>query len=129
MLGWLWVWGPAVAQMTAIFIASSISNIGTLPGGISDKTGHFIGYALLGILIARALAGARWARLTTGVALVALVWSSVYGATDEFHQLFVPGRTCDVNDWIADTLGAAAAIVLVRALAIFVVARRARRRE
>ncbi|MCX5731999.1 MAG: VanZ family protein, partial [Deltaproteobacteria bacterium] len=30
------------------------------------------------------------------------------GATDEFHQSFVPGRNADVADWMADTLGAAA---------------------
>lgn len=31
---------------------------------------------------------------------------SVYGLTDEYHQGFVPGRTQDVWDWVADTMGA-----------------------
>jgi VanZ family protein len=123
---WLFVWAPAIAQMVVIFIASSIPNLGDLPGGVSDKTGHFVGYALLGTLVVRALARARWAGLTTGVAIVALVGSSVYGITDEFHQAFVPGRTPDVNDWAADTFGAAAAIVVWRLVAAVVVARRRR---
>ncbi len=126
MINWLFVWGPAVAQMVVIFIASSISDIGELPGGVSDKTGHFTGYALLGTFVVRALARARWNRLTTGVAISALLGCSFYGATDEFHQAFVPGRTPDVNDWAADTFGAAAAIVAWRIVAAIIVARRSR---
>jgi VanZ family protein len=37
---------------------------------------------------------------------------SAYGASDEWHQSFVPGRSTDVRDWIADTIGAALAIGL-----------------
>jgi VanZ family protein len=42
---------------------------------------------------------------------------SVYGVIDEVHQYFVPGRDCNVWDWIADTLGAilgAGAILLIQ---------------
>lgn len=120
----LWVWGPAVAQMIAIFIASSIPDLTELPGGISDKTGHFAGYALLGLLVARGLAGARLAGVTTGSTLWAVVLSSCYGATDEGHQHFVHGRTPDVHDWIADTLGALAGALIV-AVAGWVARRRA----
>lgn len=126
MINWLFVWGPAIAQMVVIFIASSISDIGELPGGVSDKTGHFTGYAILGTLVLRAFARGRWAGVTTAVAIVALLGCSFYGATDEFHQAFVPGRTPDVNDWAADTFGAAAAIVVWRLVAVVVMARRRR---
>ena len=30
---------------------------------------------------------------------------SCFGATDEWHQLFVPGRSCELGDWVADSLG------------------------
>jgi VanZ family protein len=36
----------------------------------------------------------------------------VYGASDEFHQRFVPGRTADVLDWLADSLGACAFVIV-----------------
>jgi VanZ family protein len=39
--------------------------------------------------------------------LLAVVIGSLYGGTDEFHQSFVPGRTADPLDWVADTLGVA----------------------
>jgi VanZ family protein len=126
MLNWLWVWGPAVAQMVAIFVASSIPDLTELPGGVSDKTGHFIGYAILGTCVWRALAGARWRGFTTRGAALALLFSSVYGASDEYHQSFVHGRSPDVHDWVADTLGAAAAIAALMVVAAVVRARRAR---
>jgi len=41
-------------------------------------------------------------------AFAAIVISSLYGVTDEYHQVFVPGRTFDVLDMAADAFGAAA---------------------
>ena len=37
---------------------------------------------------------------------VAFQFVALYGAADEIHQRFVPNRSCDVLDWLADTLGA-----------------------
>ena len=34
----------------------------------------------------------------------------LYGASDEFHQWFVPGRFCDFQDWLADGVGASLVI-------------------
>ena len=51
-------------------------------------------------------------------AIVALV-ISIFGAVDEWHQQFIPGRSMDAHDWIADTTGAmtgAALSMLARAM-------------
>jgi VanZ family protein len=37
--------------------------------------------------------------------------ASLYGASDELHQYFVPGRSAEVADWVADTLGALVAVL------------------
>ena len=42
--------------------------------------------------------------------LLGIGLASVYGASDEWRQRFVPNRSCDVWDWTADTAGAAIAI-------------------
>ena len=34
-----------------------------------------------------------------------LIFCSLYGMSDEWHQSFVPGRMSDVADWVADTVG------------------------
>jgi len=44
-------------------------------------------------------------RVFTPLVLLATVITSLYGATDELHQSFVPERMADIRDWVADTLG------------------------
>ncbi len=77
-----------------------------------DKFMHFGAYGVLGALILGAL------RPTpTGYgraqALLASAVASLYGVSDEIHQLFVPGRDADVLDWLADTSGALMATLLL----------------
>jgi VanZ family protein len=119
------LWGPAFAQMAVIFGVSSVSHLSRLPGGLSDHAGHFAGYALLSTLLVRALAAGRWSGVTWRTVTLAWVLSALYGASDEWHQRFVPGRFAGIDDWIADALGAAAAAVALAAMAAGI----ARRRE
>jgi VanZ family protein len=105
----LWLWGPVWLQMALIFIASSIPNLTQLPGHMSDKTGHGIGYGLLGLVLLRAFAGARKSGVTLRIVLLTIVCATAYGVSDEFHQRFVPGRTADVHDVAADAIGASIA--------------------
>jgi VanZ family protein len=99
-----WLWPLLVAAL--IFTASSRSRVAGPPVVYFDKYAHFFVYGLLGTLLVRALQGRR------GAAWAALALASLYGVSDEFHQHFVPGRSCEVGDWIADTSGAALAILL-----------------
>ena len=119
MIDWLWRWGPVVAQMAAIFALSSASALPSLPGGLTNHTGHFLGYGLLSGLAMRGFAGAQWKGVTFATSWRSVLLSSVYGMTDEYHQSFVTGRSAAVDDWVADTAGAA-----VVALALLWIARR-----
>ena len=110
--------------MAAIFYASSLTDVPGLPGGLSNYTGHFIGYALLGMLALRGFARARWHGLSMRAAIWAVALSAAYGITDEFHQSFVPGRQSTVEDWVADALGAVTGVVLVMLMARVIRARR-----
>ena len=121
------MWGPAVLQMAVIFGFSATPDIGRLPYGISDLSGHFAGYVLLGALVVRAVAGGRWAGVTSSAAARAWLISAAYGVSDEFHQSFVRGRSPSTSDWVADAAGAAVAIVAVAIGARLV--RRAKGRE
>jgi VanZ family protein len=98
--------------MAVIFLLSSIPNLGPLPGGMSDKTGHFVGYAILGAAALRAFARGGWSGVTPMAARLAVLLAAAYGATDEFHQRFVPGRTSAFDDWAADVFGAVAVVAL-----------------
>jgi VanZ family protein len=91
--------------MAVIFVASSQPDVPLSPG-LSDKQEHSLGYGGLGGLVARAVAGGFGAPLSPVQALAAIAVTTTYGASDEWHQSFVPGRTPDVADLWADTLGA-----------------------
>lgn len=108
----LWLWGPVGVQMAIIFTASSVSNLGELPGGAPDWLGHGVGYAILGGLLLRALSGGRRAGVTPAVALAAIACSALYGVSDEWHQSFVAGRSPGLGDLMADAAGAALAVGL-----------------
>ncbi len=142
------VWGPALFWMAVIALestdlASSAHTsrvltwiVQTLTGKIDyllldtlnrvlRKIGHFVGYAVLSLLLFRAWRDtfvARVRRLAsranapdtvfvkyvlpawqTRWALLALLGTSTVAALDEWHQTFIPSRTGTVTDWLLDT--------------------------
>ena len=99
------LWLPVIAVCALIFTLSSFSQLPSPPSGVTDKHEHFTIYFVLGLTFVRALAGGRWSGVTLRVAMLSLVLVSLYGASDEFHQSFVPGRDSSVYDWTADTIG------------------------
>jgi VanZ family protein len=112
------LWLPVIAWCALIFTLSSFSKLPAPPSGISDKHEHFVAYAILGALFLRALAKGRLTGVSMGIALVAVLSTVAYGATDELHQYFVPGRDCSLGDLLADTAGAFTAAALIFAYAI-----------
>jgi VanZ family protein len=90
--------------MAMLFGLSSLSTLPTPPGGFSFYDVHIAAYAGLGALTARAIA--KGVRSVSGRAvLMAIVIATLYGVSDEYHQLFVPGRSFDVLDMLADLVG------------------------
>jgi hypothetical protein len=100
-------WLPALLYVLLIFILSGMSRP-PVPRGISGDVLHYPEFALLGLLLARALQGERTGPSRPSELLWALVLAVAFGASDEFHQAFVPDRVPDVQDWIHDGIGAAA---------------------
>lgn len=75
------------------------------------KTGHFVGYGILGALFIRAWALALRARQHSGsvlkkALLLGITCTLLVACLDEFHQAFLPGRTSSAWDVALDTLGA-----------------------
>jgi len=107
---------PALLIAAVIWFLSSQQTL-PQPKGIFgwDKLQHFAVFALLAAAIGFWVSPAFGKRRPAlSLFLVALV-GSAYGAIDELHQYFVPGRYSSSWDWLADTLGAffgAVAVVL-----------------
>lgn len=74
-----------------------------------DKLNHFLAYFLMGVFAWRALGHLPWRR--EWVLSATLVFCSLYGLSDEWHQSFVFGRESSALDWLADSIGGLLAAV------------------
>lgn len=99
----LGLWTPVVMYMGLIFYASSLTGPPSLP--TSDKVQHTLGYAALGALVTRALAGGLGRPVSAAAFAGAVVITTAYGVSDEAHQMFVPGRSPEILDIVADAAG------------------------
>lgn len=71
------------------------------------KGAHASEYAVLGILIVCCIASSGMACAgQRGLILPAWILTTLYACTDEFHQLFVPGRSGQITDVGIDSAGA-----------------------
>jgi VanZ family protein len=107
----LWYWVPVALYAGAIFFLSAQSHPEEhLPSfllkDVSDKVLHAVEYAVLGGLCYRAFRWGLSEQMAARALIIAIVTASLYGVTDEVHQLFVPFRESSWQDWLADTIGA-----------------------
>ena len=109
-------WVPPVLYMALIFAISSMEQpplpMPEFEWLTIDKLYHFIEYAILGGLLARAFVNVppKWLP-PQRVWITAALLSILYGASDEWHQTFVPGRFATLADWVADVLGSIAGVL------------------
>lgn len=97
-LGWLFL----------IFYLSSQSWIADIdpPFAHFDKLAHMGEYGILCLLLYRAFSstsGCLWKRHPV---MFSILFTVLYGFSDEIHQMFVPMRTADMADVLANSLGA-----------------------
>ena len=123
-------WVPAIAWMVLIFLGSSdmfsagqtsrfivpflrwldpqiswaaINTIQT----VIRKLGHVTEYAILAVLLWRALDGNKSIKARISILFIVVSFAcAIFAASDEFHQSFVPSRTASPHDVIVDICGA-----------------------
>jgi len=78
------------------------------------KSAHFLEYAVLAILLCRALTEPG-TRPSLGTLFRVIVYCAVYACLDELHQMFVPRRTGSLYDSMLDTVGASVGALVFRA--------------
>ncbi len=103
--GWLvWLFRLQFAAALAVFTYLTLSPNPALSAAANDKVWHFVGNLLFFL-------SARLAWLRTGHWWFALIFVMLYGCAMEFGQNFVPQRSFDYSDMLANVSG-----VLVGAL-------------
>ena len=93
-----------------IDIITSIINIKVtgLLSLIIRKLAHFIEYFILGILVINFIT-----RYDKKI-IIAILLCIIYATSDEIHQIFVPGRSCQITDIMIDSLGSIMGIYLCK---------------
>jgi VanZ family protein len=98
-------WLPPLAWAGVILLGTSLPQdaVPVSTTGI-DKILHFTIYSVFAFLLTRQISEdtTRW-RAVAG----AIVVAAAFGVVDEWHQGFIPGRSPELADWIADATGAA----------------------
>ena len=69
---------------------------------IVRKLAHFLEFTGLSLLFNIALYQTKKRKML----ITATALTSIYAVSDEVHQLFVEGRSCQISDWVIDTAGA-----------------------
>ena len=103
---------PAILAMAALF------KLSTLPGNdpllnsihLSDKIEHFIAYFVLGITFCIWIPSKKWFAKPVVYGVIVIVLCTLFGISDEYHQKFVPGRSCDLYDLAVDSAASAIAV-------------------
>jgi VanZ family protein len=107
-------WLPPLLWTALILVGTSWPSISVGPDAVIgfDKVMHFSVYAVLGVLVRRAVLAPDSLR-TLALIVVAV---SAFGALDEWHQGFIAGRSQSGFDWLADTLGVITGVLVARRL-------------
>jgi len=95
-----------VVTMAGIFVLSSRRPPGAILSlGIPDGWLHLAEYAWLGWLLSDLAATGAGGRRWLALVLLPTLVGTLYGASDEWHQSFVPGRDSSLADLGMDVLG------------------------
>lgn len=95
---------PAILYYTLIFILSSLQVKGEVSLPFFDKGLHLVEFAILGFLLS--LGFFLGFGFSVRVKSVFILTSGILlGCLDELHQYFVPERSFEVLDMVADSIG------------------------
>jgi len=97
----------ALIYALLIFVVSAVPSITPPTFGfvLEDKILHFIEYSIFSVLLFLAFFTSRKEFLKKHVFLISSLIGIAYAVSDELHQKFVPGRSCEFFDFLADSLG------------------------
>ena len=106
------LWAPVILYAAFIYFLSAHSFHFTwfrsAQKNHADWLAHVVEYGVFGALICRALGAQDVFKRSAGRLFMAAVLAGVlYGASDEFHQKFVPERDSSPYDVAADGVGTA----------------------
>lgn len=88
--------------------------------GVNDKLEHLLAYLGLSFMLYLTLLFQKKSILLKKYSvLFTFLVIFAYGIMDEVHQLLIPGRSCELLDFLSDMLGGAVGIIILKILIKF----------
>lgn len=111
------VYIPLVIYWIVLFTGTTLPGKSVPKVSVSDKVKHLVAYFILATLVSLTLHFQEKVRkFKEKIVLWTLIIVGTYGILDELHQLFVPGRNCELLDWLADMTGSIIAVMITATL-------------
>jgi VanZ family protein len=109
------VYVPLIVYWLILIAATSVP-VDSVPSfGIGDKIKHFSAYFVLAsLLYLTLLFQQKSIYLRKYSAIFTVLIAVTYGAIDEIHQMFIPGRFAELLDWLADFGGAISGVIVLQ---------------
>jgi VanZ family protein len=108
------IYVPLAIYWIALLIGTSLPTVSVPSVAFGDKIAHFAAYLILSALLSLSLLFQnKNDMLKSKHTIWAFIIVSFYGGLDEIHQGFIPGRSQDIFDWLADSIGALAGVLFL----------------
>lgn len=101
-------WFVVVMYAAFIFALSSLSHpplISEIPWQVPDWLFHAVEYSLFGYFLVKAFNDSFQFQSRFLLLVITVLFGTLYGLTDEWHQSFVPERQAAIHDVVADAIG------------------------
>jgi VanZ family protein len=113
----LLVYLPLIFYWILLFTLTTLPSQSIPAVGVNDKLEHMLAYFGLSFLLYLTLLFQKKSIMLKKYAMLfTLLIVVFYGVLDEVHQLLIPGRSCELLDFLADMLGGILGIVLLKIL-------------
>lgn len=113
----LLVYLPLVFYWILLFTLTTLPTQSLPAVGVNDKLEHTLAYFGLSFLLYLTLLFQKKSVMLKKYAMLfTLLIVLFYGVLDEVHQLLIPGRSCELLDFLADMLGGILGIVVIKIL-------------
>jgi VanZ family protein len=101
------LWMVCAAYWVALFTLTHLPRVPAIGQRVQDKLAHFLAYGVLAGVLYVVLWASKSPRKRTAYFVVTV--TLLYGAMDEITQPIV-GRSCELDDWLADAAGVVLAV-------------------
>lgn len=110
-----YVYLPLTVYWIFLFIMTSLPSQALPAIGVWDKFEHTGAYLVLSVLLYLTVSfQQKFPLLKKFPVISVIIIASLYAVLDELHQTLVPGRYCDIIDWLADLSGILAGVIICR---------------